>query len=81
MEKCKNILDDVFTAKEAAERWGIDRSTVTYSCTGQKGYPPRFRDEECRKYNSIWLVTRAGMERLYGKEGERIKKDLPSKQA
>nr|WP_277301463.1 helix-turn-helix domain-containing protein [Veillonella montpellierensis] len=29
--------------------------------------------EECQKSSKMWLVTRQGMERLYGKE--KVKKD------
>ena len=61
-------LEDIMTTAEAAERWGVDASTLKKACTGQRGYPPRFTTEECRKSGKIWLVTRAGMERLYGKE-------------
>lgn len=60
------ILEEVMTAAEAAEKWGINARTVQQSCTGYKGAPPRFTQEESRKAGRIWLVTRAGMERLYG---------------
>ncbi len=61
-------LQNVFTASEAAERWGLHNRTVTNACTGQKGLPPRFHPDECRKAGAIWLVSRNGMERLYGEE-------------
>ena len=63
-------IDDVMTATEAAEIWGLNPSTLKKACTGQKGYPPRFTADECRKSENIWLVTRAGMERLYGKRNK-----------
>lgn len=62
-------INDVMTTAEAAERWGVSIEAVKKSCQGQKGNPPRFTEEECRKSGPrVWLVTRAGMERLYGKE-------------
>ena len=60
------MLNDVMTVKEAAKRWGVAPVTVSQACTGQKGYPPRFTDEECNKSEGTWLVTYAGMVRLYG---------------
>lgn len=62
----KKILEEVMTAAEAAEKWGKAPITVQQSCTGYKGAPPRFTADECRKAGRIWLVTRAGMERLFG---------------
>ena len=62
------MLNNVMTATEAAKRWGLYRRTITNACTGQKGLPPRLKPNECRKSEGTWLVTRAGMERLYGKE-------------
>ncbi len=63
-------LQEVMTATEAAERWALNHSTVKYACSGQKGLPPRFTPDECRKSGKMWLVTRAGMVRLYGEERE-----------
>ena len=63
------IIDEVMTTAEAAERWGISAITVKQACSGQKGLPPRFKEgEEFRKSGRTWLITKAGMERLYGKE-------------
>lgn len=61
-------LEDVMTTAEAAERWGVAIVTIKQSCSGQKGLPPRFSEGECRKSGRTWLITRAGMERLYGEE-------------
>lgn len=62
-------IKDVMTVSEAALRWKILPDSLKKACAGQKGYPPRFTPEECRKSGDrAWLVTRAGMERLYGKE-------------
>ncbi len=63
-----NIIDEVMTTAEAAALWGLSAITVKQACSGQKGLPPRFKGGEFRKSGSTWLVTRAGMERLYGKE-------------
>uniref|UniRef100_UPI00338EA03E helix-turn-helix domain-containing protein n=1 Tax=uncultured Allisonella sp. TaxID=339338 RepID=UPI00338EA03E len=61
-------IKDVMTAGEAAKLWGIKVDTLQKACSGQKGYPPRLTEEECRKSGRDWLVTRQGMERLYGPE-------------
>ena len=67
-EETMNPLDEVMTAAEAGERWGIPARTIQQACTGYKGGVPRFTEKEARKAGRIWLVTRAGMERLYGKK-------------
>ena len=54
------LLDEVMTAAEAAEIWGKSPGT------GYKGNAPRFLPTEARKAGRIWLVTREGMNRLYG---------------
>ncbi|WP_432643348.1 helix-turn-helix domain-containing protein [Acidaminococcus sp.] len=71
-------LEEVMTAAEAAEKWGLNARTVQQSCTGYKGALPRFTEEEARKAGRIWLVTKAGMERLYGPE-EKNPKSLLTK--
>ncbi len=71
------IIDEVMTTSEAAERWGLSVETVKKSCQGQKGNPPRFQPDEFRKSAGTWLVTRAGMERLYGRPEISVKN--PSK--
>lgn len=52
------------TAVEAGELWGLGTSTVKRAC--QTG---RFLPWEARKSGGTWLVTTAGMERVYGKRG------------
>lgn len=42
--------------------------TVQQACSGYRKSLPRFTSDEARKAGRIWLVTRAGMERLYGPE-------------
>ena len=63
-----NSLEDIMTAKEAAERWGVAPITICQTCSGYKKSPPRFTETEARKSGGTWLVTRAAMERLYGPE-------------
>lgn len=62
------IINEVMTAAEAGAKWGMAARTIQQACTGYKGGPPRFTNEEARKAGRIWLVTRQGMERLYGKQ-------------
>lgn len=45
-------------ATEAATLWGLEASTVKRAC--QQGRMP------ARKSGGTWLVTKAGMERVYG---------------
>lgn len=59
-------FEDVMTAAEAAERWKISAVTVKQACSGQRNTPPRFTSDECRKSKGTWLVTKQGMERVYG---------------
>lgn len=60
-------LTDVMTTGEAAAIWGKSPISVKQLCTGVQGRPPRLIvDVECRKSGKGWLVTRQGMERLYG---------------
>ncbi|WP_132220997.1 helix-turn-helix domain-containing protein [Laceyella sacchari] len=64
-------LSEVYTSREAAEKWGLSENTVTQWCnrssdptyTGKKFLPNEFR-----KSGKIWLVTKAGMERLTGRK-------------
>lgn len=59
------ILEDVMTTQEAGQLWGIPADRIKQVCLGRfKG----FTNQECRKSGKMWLVTRQGMERLYGKE-------------
>ena len=66
-------FEDVMTSAEAAERWKISPVTVKQACSGQRNTPPRFTSEECRKAKGTWLVSRQGMERLYGEESKMLK--------
>lgn len=63
----KMKLDDVMTLEEAAERWRKSTDSLRQACISRNGKPPRFIiGEEARQSKRIWLVTYAGMVRLYG---------------
>lgn len=61
-----NPLYYVYTIREASDRFGIPVQTLKSACAGQKGLPPRFKTTEARKSGGTWLVTRAGLARVYG---------------
>ena len=66
----KHEFTDIMTVGEAAEKWAKSPISVKHLCTGIQGRTPRLTTEECRKSGNAWLVTKAGMERLYGPEKE-----------
>ena len=66
--KSMNVLDEVMTVAEAAERWGKASITVRQACTGYKKAPPRFHEDEARRSGTTWLITVAGMTRVFGPE-------------
>lgn len=70
----KEILEEVMSVTEAAELWGLKPVTVRLACTGYSRAKPRFRDDEARKSGNTWLVTRTGMERVYGPAGDKKSK-------
>ncbi len=53
-----DVLKEVLTAAEAADLWNMDVSTVKKACNTNR--------IECRKSKGTWLVTKKGMEQLYG---------------
>lgn len=57
-------FNDIMTMTEASERYHRTAHTVKQACMSGR----LVEGEECRKSGGIWLVTREGMERLYGKE-------------
>lgn len=58
-------IEDVMTTQEAGELWGMPADTIKQVCLGRiRG---GFTSEECRKSGKMWLVTKQGMERIYGK--------------
>ena len=56
-------FEDVMTTQEASERYHRTAHTIKQACDSG-----RLTNEECRKSGGVWLITREGMERLYGKE-------------
>ena len=56
-------LEDIMTTQEASERYHRTAHTIKQACDSG-----RLTNEECRKSGGVWLITREGMERLYGKE-------------
>ncbi|MBB6454660.1 hypothetical protein HNQ94_003149 [Salirhabdus euzebyi] len=64
-------IQDVYTLKEAALRWGLsDGSTIRKAIERNK-----FENHEVKKSESTWLITTDGMMRLYGPKNE---ESLPS---
>ena len=65
----EKALKEVMSLEEAAERWGKATDTLRLACIERQGRPPRFNiGVEAKKSKRIWLVTKTGMERLYGPE-------------
>lgn len=64
-------FEDVMTTAEAAERWGVSATTIKLYCLGTKNQSPKFNKNEYRKSGKVWLVTKAGMERVFGQERTR----------
>jgi len=58
-----DYLKNVMTFPEACKRWNLGESTLRKAALSG-----RFTEDEVRKSEKTWLVTRTGMERLYGKE-------------
>lgn len=58
MNDTDNILDRVFTAAGAAQKWGLGLSTVKRACQDSR--------IECKKDAGTWIVTKEGMIKLYG---------------
>ena len=59
----KSALNNVMTAKEAAEIWGITEGAVRAAIKAKKFIP----GIDYRKAGRITLITRESMERVYGK--------------
>lgn len=67
----KEIINEVLSLEEAAEIWGKSTDSLRQACIPRNGKPPRFQiGIEARQSKRIWLVTRAGMVRLYGEPSE-----------
>lgn len=63
-----NVLDEVMTVAEAAALWGKSVVTVRQACTGYKKAAPRFTGEEARQSGATWLITKTGMNRVFGQK-------------
>ena len=59
-------LDDVMTTQEAAERWNVTADSLKQNSRGR--VTNGLLEGEVRKSGKMWLVSRQGMERLYGEE-------------
>ncbi|WP_368736069.1 helix-turn-helix domain-containing protein [Ectobacillus ponti] len=59
--KVESPLYAVLTASAADAEWGLPTGYTKKLCNLRK-----FRPDEMMKSGGTWLVTRAGMERLYG---------------
>lgn len=57
-------FDDIMTIAEASERFGRAASTLKQACLSGR----LVEGEECRKSGGVLLVTKQGLERIYGKE-------------
>ncbi len=64
-----DCLKNVMTFPEACKRWNLGESTLRKAARSG-----RFLEDEVRKSEKCWLVTRAAMERLYGEEPEKTLK-------
>ena len=66
----KEILKSVYTQAEAAEKWGITVQRVHKACVGfhdrGRNTPSRFAAIEARHAGTNWLITDAGMRRVFG---------------
>lgn len=56
-----NLLDEVMTLQEAAEKWKINDSTLRHSI--KKG---KLKSDEIKKSANTWLILKSAMTRLYG---------------
>lgn len=70
-------LDNVMTAIEAAEEWGVNVNNLKWYCRGvQSGgrrLHKRFYENEARRSGKVWLIKRSAMVRLFG-ESDKMKK-------
>lgn len=61
MTEEKITLSDVLSCPRAAEQWGVNVETLKRYCRQGK-----FSTNEAVKLDKNWLITRQGMERLFG---------------
>lgn len=64
------LLNSVYTAREAGQIWGVSVMAMQLACLGDTRYganlPPKFAPCEARRSKGTWLVTEAGMRRVFG---------------
>lgn len=58
-------MDNIYTLKKAAEKWGVNLPTLTKHAKGDKGTVPLLFHSEANNASGTWLVTAAGMDRIY----------------
>lgn len=58
-------MKDIYTLKLAAELWGVNLPTLTKHAKGDRSTVPLFFYSEANSDSGTWLVTKAGMDRLY----------------
>ena len=66
-----NVLNEVYTIKEASELWGIHTSTITKLITTTDKL---LSGIDYKKSGSTWLITKEAMRNVYGKQKEQIKR-------
>ena len=57
----KILFSDVLSCPEAAKAWGISETKVKRYCGEGKFLP-----NEARQTGKYWIITRQGMERVFG---------------
>lgn len=59
----KNVFDDLYSLKDAAERWHLEESTIRKAILAN-----RFHNGiEVKKFGKQWVISKEAMERVYGK--------------
>ena len=58
------MVEQVFTDSEAAKIWEVGLTAVIKACQG--GGLNRFNERECRNSDGTFLISEAGMNRLFG---------------
>jgi len=68
LQASPDALQSVLTSKEASERWHLSTATILHACAGYSKAAPKFTAQEARRSGSTWLITVAGMGRVFGPE-------------
>lgn len=69
-EKIKELnLEDVLSLQEAAEKWGLNDSTLRRAIAGDYK-SARFEPHEYKKLGRNYIIKRSAMKRVYGKESK-----------